>query len=408
METNEQGLTKEEKIMFFILGLILLVAVGVLIIDGFSKKESSANNETPASEVETGEKNTEEQPESLKEEKTEEPSENTESNDNNQENTVSENNESQENKSENSKKDDETENNTEKIGKKNLPYTAVENTSNIKENYSWDFNREVVTEAYAGTTIHVNKNVVLENGVMEEAVVTVRKIVGNRHIIVDTTDDEFLAEYGTYIYSYTHDNVTREIKLQVYNNLSLESINILGLKETYDESLNIEKDTFTNISKNNKKATITETNGIYTITSIDNIKSNEVAIKIKLQTNSDNITSNTRGVKILESSNYHEELQDNEYILLINLNLLSKEETNIITISIDGIEYIFKLNVNLLREQKGEEQTIEKDREVPNDIEFEEPPVIETSEEQSSRIEFTINNNFEILSERVESLEVVP
>ena len=37
METNEQGLTKEEKIMFGILGIILIVAVGVLIFNSFTK-----------------------------------------------------------------------------------------------------------------------------------------------------------------------------------------------------------------------------------------------------------------------------------------------------------------------------------------------------------------------------------
>ena len=238
METNEQGLTKEEKIMFFILGLILIVAVGVLIIDGFSKKESNANNETPASEVETGENKTEEQPESLKEEKTEEPSETTESS--KEEQTV---------EKENNEKE-QTDKTEEKIGKKNLPYTAVENTTSEVENYTWDFNREVITEAYAGDKISINKNVVLDNGVMEEAVVTVRKIIGNRHVIIDTTNDEFIAEYGTYIYSYTHNNVTREIKLQVYNNLPLENISILGLKETYDESLKkILLQTFLKITK---------------------------------------------------------------------------------------------------------------------------------------------------------------
>ena len=36
MQSNEQGLAKEEKVMFIILGIILLVSIGVLIINYFS------------------------------------------------------------------------------------------------------------------------------------------------------------------------------------------------------------------------------------------------------------------------------------------------------------------------------------------------------------------------------------
>ena len=50
METNEQGLTKEEKIMFGILGVILIIAVGVLFINSFSANERQKEDETPITE----------------------------------------------------------------------------------------------------------------------------------------------------------------------------------------------------------------------------------------------------------------------------------------------------------------------------------------------------------------------
>ena len=44
MKTNDQGLTKEEKVMFIILGIILLVSIGVLITDYFNNKETKLDN----------------------------------------------------------------------------------------------------------------------------------------------------------------------------------------------------------------------------------------------------------------------------------------------------------------------------------------------------------------------------
>ncbi|MDE5888551.1 MAG: hypothetical protein K2H20_00875, partial [Bacilli bacterium] len=49
METNEQGLTREERLMFGILGIILIVAIGVLIIKAFSENERVLE-ETPITE----------------------------------------------------------------------------------------------------------------------------------------------------------------------------------------------------------------------------------------------------------------------------------------------------------------------------------------------------------------------
>ena len=233
METNEQKLTKEEKLMFFILGLILTVAVGVLIIDGFSKKDKSLDSETPTSEVETGDE--EQSQQEFNRDLIEAPTEENESSDSSSEeqqksenensDSEKENNQSkEENKKDESKASEQEKNN----GKKKLPYTAADGEEDDTSTSSWKVNREIVTEAYTGTKIKINKNVILENGVMEEAVVTVRRLIGNRLVIIDTKNNEFIAEEGTYVYSYTKNNVTKEITLKVYNNLEPEEVDTLS------------------------------------------------------------------------------------------------------------------------------------------------------------------------------------
>jgi len=39
MKANEEGLTREERIMFALLSIILIVAIGVLVIKNFSDNE---------------------------------------------------------------------------------------------------------------------------------------------------------------------------------------------------------------------------------------------------------------------------------------------------------------------------------------------------------------------------------
>ena len=242
---------------------------------------------------------------------------------------------------------------------------------------------------------------------MEEAVVTVRKVIGNRLVIIDTTNGEFIAEEGTYVYSYTHNNLTKEIKLNVYNKLDVEDVSILGLKETDDEENNID----TNIYLNNHYAKISEDEDIYLITAVNNRKNNEVLIKVKLNKKSDRITSTTRGVKVLEPSTYHEELDDNEIILLINLDLLSKEDTNVITLNIDGTNYIFKLNVKIVNSsvefenKKGES----KENTSQNKIIVEEPPTLEGETlTEENLYEETILSASETLNIESQSLEEFP
>jgi hypothetical protein len=400
METNEQKLTKEEKLMFFILGLILTVAVGVLIIDGFSKKDKSLDSETPTSEVETGDE--EQSQQEFNRDLIEAPSEENESSDSSSEkqqksenensDSEKENNQSkEENKKDESKASEQEKNN----GKKKLPYTAADGEEDDTSTSPWKVNREIVTEAYTGTKIKINKNVILEKGVMEEAVVTVRRLIGNRLVIIDTKNNEFIAEEGTYVYSYTKNNVTKEITLKVYNNLEPEEVDTLSLKETEEKKSIVSNESFNYILQNNLNTVVSLEEDVYNITSVYNHKSNEVIIKVRLAGYADRITSKTQGVKVLEPGKYHEELQPNEIILLLNLDILSKEDTNIITLNIDGKNYIFKVNVNLVntrKELKDKKGSTTKEL-IEDKIIVKEPPTVPEYEahNQKPHVEFLLN-----------------
>ncbi len=400
METNEQKLTKEEKLMFFILGLILTVAVGVLIIDGFSKKDKSLDSETPTSEVETGDEEQSQQEfnRDLIEVPTEE-NENSDSSSEEQQKSENENSDSEkennqskeENKKDESKASEQEKNN----GKKKLPYTAADGEEDDTSTSPWKVNREIVTEAYTGTKIKINKNVILENGVMEEAVVTVRRLIGNRLVIIDTKNNEFIAEEGTYVYSYTKNNVTKEITLKVYNNLEPEEVDTLSLKETEEKKSIVSNESFNYILQNNLNTVVSLEDDVYNITSIKNQKSNEVIIKVRLAGYADRITSKTQGVKVLEPGKYHEELQPNEIILLLNLDILSKEDTNIITLNIDGKNYIFKVNVTLVntrKELKDKKGSTTKEL-IEDKIIVKEPPTVPEYEVQNQKphVEYLLN-----------------
>ena len=135
---------------------------------------------------------------------------------------------------------------------------------------------------------------------------------------------------------------------------------------------------------------------------MNNPKSNEVMMKIKLGSYSDRITSKTRGVKVLEPGKYHEELQSNEIILLLNLDILSKEDTNIITLNINGKNYIFKLNVKLVNTRKElKDKKGNTTKEIIEDkIIVKEPPTVpeEIQETEKPHVEYLLNtrNNVDV------------
>lgn len=353
MEANEQGLTKEEKIMFYILGIILIVALGVLTIKVFSDNERVLQEETPTKENDVQENNIE-----------------------NEKNNTS--------KSESSLIEVPTENNAKKI---TASYTASKNNSYIaaipKDNIvaskpilsnkeeqestnpvitSWNFNNNIVTEAYNGDKIIIDKSVILDNGEKGTAQVTVRKLIDDAYMIIDISSDYIIVTPGTYRYSYTYADITKELTLTVYDYIDNTNTSFLSIKdEIIDDSLENEylesiKETINNsnlVIENNilnltVNKTKTSSNILPLIINLENIVNENSTIKSK-----------TTGITVTkENESWYQELLPEQVIVWLNLDML--KNSNII-INIDGTDYIIKINISIIDDSTENNEEDNKD-----------------------------------------------
>ena len=280
METNEQGLTKEEKIMFGILGIILIIAVGVLIINSFSANERKLeDSKTPITENKGQEDTVEDetitsdQEESLIEDI---PVENVVTN------TVA------------SKKPSQKP--TQIVVKPSKPNNKNEQTE-IPGIIEWNFKDNMITEAYSNTIINIDKNVVLKDGKEVEAVVTVRKLEGNSWNIVDISNNQLTVTKGTYKYYYTYGNQTKELLLTVKEKLEIEDITLLKLDATYEEDSTITEEEYNNLFKKLQVTKIEKEENIYKLTTIeDTEKLIPIVLHIKEELTEPMLSSNTIGI----------------------------------------------------------------------------------------------------------------
>lgn len=347
METNEQGLTKEERLMFGLLGIILIVAIGVLTVKSFSENERVLE-ETPITE-------------------------NKGQDDINEDITS---------KSDSSLIEETTENNVSK--KYNASYTASRNNSLLaavtnkeKETSSstkpkkeqdgtgstnpsiydtWNFKNNIVTKAYKGETIIIDKNILLSDGSEREAQVTVRKLIDDTYMIVDTSEGYIIATPGVYRYSYTYANVTKELVLTVYDYIEPDSVSLLNVNdEIIDDSVNQEefnsiKETLknTNIAVFENKLNITVKQ---TSTSYHQIP---LLITMKNLTQVTDISTSTLGTIVTrEKTSWYQNISENQFILFINTDILKSNE---IIVSIDGTTYILNINITITLEDKEDDK----------------------------------------------------
>jgi hypothetical protein len=223
METNNQGLIKEEKVMFILLGIILLVSIGVLIINAFNNKDKNLdNNDTPIKET-SGQKD------NIKDDNTNEPV------------------------------DILIEEETEDVEINYQPVVNIPSStgSNIKDQsipkpkpqpavLDWTFKDTMVTEAFSGDVITIEKNVLLTNGKEEQANIVILKQELDSWVTVEIIEDTFTVSTGLYKYIYSYGSSTKELLLTVNNKLSIDTISILKLNELVDEStITIEEYSFT-------------------------------------------------------------------------------------------------------------------------------------------------------------------
>ena len=326
METNNQGLTKEEKVMFIILGIILLVSIGVLIINYFSNKEKNLdNNDTPIKET-TGQKdniiddNINEPVDILIEEETD----------------------------------------SEEIIKPvvNIPSstgTNIKDQSKPKPQpivLDWTFKNTMITKAYNGDIIVIEKNVLLTNGEEKEASIVIMKYEQDTWITIDITTGSFQVSTGLYKYVYSYGSSTKELLLTVSNKLTIDTISILKLNESLDESSTITLEEYT------KYQTLISNTILDTNTLTINNYSNENNLLPLVLTFNEDITSkviftNTLGITITkEQQDWYETLTPNSIILWLDLNTIDITN-NIINLDIDGGAYEVELNITLNKEESS-------------------------------------------------------
>ena len=368
METNEQGLTKEEKVMFSILGIILIVAIGVLIINSFSSNERKLeDNNTPITEGQTN---------NIKDETTTKGQEDSLIEDTPVENIVT-------NTASSNKTSTITKVTVNKVTNEEKPTT---NGNSVPGLIEWSFKDTMITEAFSGETIEVDKNVILYNGKEVEAVVTVRKLEGNSWNIVELTNDEFQATEGTYKYYYTYSNQTKELLLVVKNKLSYEDINLLTLTSTYDETFTITEEEYNSYQTLLQNSSLTKENP-NTLTIVK--EENSLSIPLLLTLNEDlvdkTITSKTLGITTsTENNTWYQELTSKDLIIWIDLSIIDITNNEII-ITIDNIDYYLYLDIVITEEEPSENEDQENTPE-------EEPS---EDEEQSNENEEQPNENDE-------------
>lgn len=336
METNEEGLTKEEKVMFSILGIILIVAIGVLIINSFSSNERKLDNkETPITENKG-------QEETVKDENVTDIEDGSLIEDVPTENTTN-NNSVVVNVSNN------TSTKPKPTIKPNIPEEDVNGTgsTNIPGIIEWEFKDTMITKAHTNEIITVEKNVLLKDGTEAEAVITIRKLEGNSWNIVDISTGSFQVTEGTYKYYYTYGNQTKELLLVVTNKLEFEKLELLTLT-TYNEETIITEEEFNNYKSTleNSKLLLEENKLIvYKVGQKTNLIPVVLTLNEELQ--EPVLYTSTLGITLsTENQNWYQELTTKDIILWLDLSVMDLENKEI-NININGTNYYFDLTIEI-------------------------------------------------------------
>jgi len=375
MEANEQGLTTEERIMFAVLGIILVIAIGVLTFNYFSNHERKIEGPN-TTEVKEGERkdivdNKEHitSIDNLKEE----------SNDNSiviieglpnvtktsnitEISKVTKKKITKPTKASNKVKEyDEGFGSTAEVKEydERIGSTAegeVDEGAVIldnSENLDWTFNPNIVKESYANVFFKVPTTVNLTDGTEKETTVIIKdNNTGDEKAI---ENGEISLASGNYTYYYTCNNQTKELPLTIYNKLENTKMTFASVKDTsskYSEEYKFltENSTITN-NENNYNLKIKRQKTL-----------NEVFLKVTLPTSYSKVESNTNGITVSNNPSITD-LNSNEFIIVLNLNSISLTKTNKVILTIDGVEYLFNFNVSIENVEKTEEENKEENKE---------------------------------------------
>ena len=374
MEPEETGLTVAEKVMFYILGLALLVVGGLLIFGNIKKNNANLKNDTAVTErandaevkKETDSDDSEKSKgEAAADSKNGEKSESTDQNSSSKEKSDNESDTSSKEEISNDKESGADKGDTKNSTKDDeTPVTRVPDTRVDDESYndSWDIPKNVILEAYDGDTIEVNKTVVTKEGRTESAQVTVRKLEGNSYNIIELTNNRFVATKGTYKYYYTHNSITKIATLHVEEKATNVSFSTLPNFD-YVENDEFTRYEFTNIVENSKGTTITKENDVYVINITKENDTNYSALLINTGEKLNSIKSNTKGIYI--GSNYstlwNENYDSGTARVIVNLNYIKSNEVIRLRVNINGenkiVEVKFVIHNNQDKKEKLESDT---------------------------------------------------
>ena len=388
MKANEQGLTLEERIMFAVLGIILVIAIGVLTFNHFSSHERKLEEPNNTTETEKGEdksikdkEKTVKPVDTLKEESTDNSKiiieglpyiiETINSESLSKKNTTS-------NSTTKSKPITKTISNALEIKENEIDDSVgatgngevddgVGSTDNgevdekaayldSSENLDWTFNSNIVKESYANEIIIIPTTVKLIDGQEKEATVEIRNAsTGEREVI---QNNEIVLPSGNYIYYYTCNNITKEMPLTVYNKLDSAKIVFASVKDTYSEysedlQFLIDNSTITN-NENNYKINIKRERTI-----------NNIPLKVILSNPYNKVETSTNGIKV-SNDNSITDLKNNEFIIWLDLNSISLTKNNKILLIVDELEYLFNFDISIENVTKEEHQEPEDNKEDNN------------------------------------------
>ena len=335
MKANEQGLTIEEQIMFAVLGIILVIAIGVLTFNYFSNHERKIE-EPSTSEKEMGEDKSIDSDENivkpvdiLKEDSTVNSTINIEGlpyfiETNNDISSTKTTNEkiSTSNKKSNSNNKEESTSSNEGIGSTDIGEVDEEAAYiDFGENLDWTFNSNIVKESYANEIIKVPNTVTLTDGAEKEAEVVIKEKNSDDERFI--TNGEISLPSGEYIYYYTCNNRTKEIPLTIYNKIDNAKIVFASVKDTYSgysEDLKFITD----------NSTITSNDNNYKISIKRQKTVNSIPLKVILSNPYNKVERVTNGISV-SNDNGITDLNNNEFIIWLDLN----------TISLSTIQYCF-------------------------------------------------------------------
>ena len=365
MKANEQGLTTEERIMFAVLGIILVIAIGVLTLNYFSTHErkvegTNTTEKGDQKDVVDNEENTTSK-DDLKEV----------SNDNSTvtikglSNVTKTTSTTKLSKVTNTEKQNQSTTPTDDNSDEGIGSTdegEVDDGAAIldnSENLDWTFNSNIVKESYANVSIEVPTTVILTDGYEKEAQVVIKENTTGNEMTIEDNHISLLA--GEYTYYYTCNNQTKELPLTIYNKLDNTKIIIASVKDTYsnyNEELQYLID----------NSTITSNDNTYNINIKRKTTINEVPLKVVLPDAYTKVESKTNGITV-SNDNSIADLNNNEFIITLDLNTISLTKTNKILLTIDGIEYLFNFNITIENVEEVEEPNEENPEEENNNQE---------------------------------------